>query len=454
MKFDAPLRFRARTKKHDHERRHGHQMLASHSRRWGWQLLVSRAGVERRRQQQRLAEGTSLSIDRCRIIIIQETNLPRSRLYIAPQVEIIDYMYGLAIEATDSTVQAEWLKEAEHLQGDQRQHWGGHMAILAYTAMREKRVILHTKQNDGPILVQEQCHESVAEIDAMPEVHLLYNGVDHYDALAPVSDIAGMAPAWPQAPPPRYMTLTAFPPLAAAVHEPVTRKAAKPGAPRPKAKQNKRSGKAKQTSQRPSAPVAEPAAGSVPTAMPDEPEPEDLLQRLAEGVVAAKSSHPRRSLEDLIKDSHKLKTPKANMNVSLSRSSCLVRQDLATRRLRDHPTIPPNVEPAAKDAGELWPQVFCAFQGCEWAQQVGTEEALHHHLSDAHAEDLAPISLHMLRRDADDAFFSVYSAAIAEKCRAQAPIAGASFDRTALQSLADAVAGEKAVNSKTNRHPL
>lgn len=119
-------------------------------------------------------------------------------------------------------------------------------------------------------------------------------------------------------------------------------------------------------------------------------------------------------------------------------------QDLAEQRLREHPTVPPGATLAEKDAGALWPRVFCAFDGYCWSEQDGTEEALHHHLAEVHATDLQGIAKHMLRGRADDALFSIYSAAIAEKCRSQAPLAGASLDRTALRSLANATADEQA----------
>ena len=116
-------------------------------------------------------------------------------------------------------------------------------------------------------------------------------------------------------------------------------------------------------------------------------------------------------------------------------------EDLAANRLRAHPTIPPSASPASVDAGELWPRVFCAFEGCTWEHDFGTEEQLEEHLRDHHAVDLEPIRRHMLRRDAPDAFRSIYCQAIAAKCRSQAPIAGSSLDRTALHSFTEATAG-------------
>ena len=120
---------------------------------------------------------------------------------------------------------------------------------------------------------------------------------------------------------------------------------------------------------------------------------------------------------------------------------CHVSEDLAANRLRAHPTIPPSASPASVDSGELWPRVFCAFEGCTWEHDFGNEEHLEDHLRDQHAVDLEPIRQHMLRRDAPDALRSVYCQAIAAKCRKQAPIAGSSLDRTALHSFAEATAG-------------
>lgn len=124
-------------------------------------------------------------------------------------------------------------------------------------------------------------------------------------------------------------------------------------------------------------------------------------------------------------------------------------QDLATRRMREHPTVPPGAAVTDKDTGHLWPRVFCAFEGCSWAELDGAEIALHRHLLEHHAQELQSIAQHMLRNSAEDALFSVYAAAVAEKCRAQAPLAGASFDRKALKSLSDAMAGEQARAQKT-----
>ena len=80
---------------------------------------------------------------------------------------------------------------------------------------------------------------------------------------------------------------------------------------------------------------------------------------------------------------------------------------------------------------------------CRWAERLGTEEQLKQHLEEEHKADLKTITRHMLCGMAPDAMYSAYNQAIAERCRSQAPIAGASLDRTALYSFADASRGNK-----------
>ena len=125
-------------------------------------------------------------------------------------------------------------------------------------------------------------------------------------------------------------------------------------------------------------------------------------------------------------------------------SSCRVAlQVLAERHLRQQPTIPPHASPGAINDGCLWPRAFCAFQGCDWSSENGGEEELEEHLRECHPGVLEPIVNLMLRADAPDALLSVYNAGISQVCRGQAPLAGASLDRTALRSLTHAMKGDK-----------
>ena len=81
--------------------------------------------------------------------------------------------------------------------------------------------------------------------------------------------------------------------------------------------------------------------------------------------------------------------------------------------------------------------MFCSFRDCLWVCANGTDDDLHEHLREAHAEDLQPIAVQMLRSEAADAILSAYNAAVSEVCRKQAPVAGSSIDRTALKSFTD-----------------
>ena len=160
------------------------------------------------------------------------------------KVEVVDYMENvMAME--DWAVTEEWLQEADRLRGDPMTNWGGEMAMVAYSALRGRRVQLHIRQPDGTCQVREESHASVKENEALPTVHLLYNGVDHYDALIQLPDAIGFAPAWPQPPPPAYLSCAgggvpgssheSFPPLSHA-QQPAQRQRAlgRTGSPKPK----------------------------------------------------------------------------------------------------------------------------------------------------------------------------------------------------------------------------
>ena len=70
------------------------------------------------------------------------------------------------------------------------------------------RVVLHTRLEDGSVTVAEASHSSVANSSTAPLRHILYDNVDHYDALIEVADASGMEAAWPQPPPPLYCSRT------------------------------------------------------------------------------------------------------------------------------------------------------------------------------------------------------------------------------------------------------
>ena len=111
-------------------------------------------------------------------------------------------------------------------------------------------------------------------------------------------------------------------------------------------------------------------------------------------------------------------------------------------KLRKHPTTPADDMLDHVNDGELWPRAFCAFAGCDWSSADGNERDLHVHLKKDHADDLAPIAAVMLRGEAPDALLSIYNAAVAVRCRSQAPLAGCSIDRRALNSFTEACSGD------------
>lgn len=79
-----------------------------------------------------------------------------------------------------------------------------------------------------------------------------------------------------------------------------------------------------------------------------------------------------------------------------------------------------------------------AFESCKWQEARGSEKELEEYRSSAHAVDSQPICEKMLMGNVANAMLSAYNQAVAVKCRGQAPIAGASLDRAALGSFAQA----------------
>eukprot|EP00913_Durusdinium_trenchii_P028882 g27080.t1 len=65
------------------------------------------------------------------------------------KTEVIDHMDIMAEE--DSALREAWHGEADYLRGPEQSHWGGHMAIIAYSAMRQRRVMVHEKPYDGDV---------------------------------------------------------------------------------------------------------------------------------------------------------------------------------------------------------------------------------------------------------------------------------------------------------------
>ena len=86
-----------------------------------------------------------------------------------------------------------WLLEAFQLRLNT---WGGHAAIIAYSLMKARRVMVHTLQADTPLpIVEEVSHASVWGQDGQRTVHILHDSsTDHYDALVEIPLGASMEP--------------------------------------------------------------------------------------------------------------------------------------------------------------------------------------------------------------------------------------------------------------------
>ena len=301
--------------------------------------------------------------------------------------------------------------------------------------------------------------------------HILYNGVNHYDALVPLvtaADREGLKPAWEnQLSPDAYLSQ----PTSKRVAQPSAEiESGKPkrrrfNAPRPKPVGKKNKPKDKHETP---APVTRHRRYTCKTTPPPELR-DDIVTEMAKKapVTAAGTLHPHRKIEDVIKAGtptfilHELCKVRwlatcpayLCMYATFARSFLLypqpsrflltqlhLCQELAVGKLRRHPTVPPEAELTDADAGRLWPKAFCAFLGWAWISQEGDEEALHERLLQEHSVDLEPIREEMLLTTgtAPDAILSIYNQAVAHQCRADAPIAGCSIDRRALHTFSHA----------------
>ncbi|CAE7250581.1 pfh1, partial [Symbiodinium natans] len=271
-----------------------------------------------------------------------------------------------------------WLEEAAILRGDPAHCWGGDTSVLAWSLLRQRRVNVHWQDEDGKFHSSCRTHWRVAEdleAEDFSAVHLLYNGVDHYDLLT-----ATPSNQMPSQSPQERLT--------------------------------EESGGAHS-----SALGGQPASKSQPKPVPEKGANEEqggVLEELSLCQIAAESSHPHRPLEDGLRK--------------------------LAGELRDFPTLPPGASVHSLDAGEAWPHVFCAFQECTWSCERGGERELTQHLRHSHLSQLEPLLKLLPDPNAKDAFLSIYNQAVAIRCRAQAPLAGCSLDRKALQSFSAATA--------------
>ncbi|CAE7598782.1 unnamed protein product [Symbiodinium sp. CCMP2592] len=322
------------------------------------------------------------------------------------RAQIIQYLKENAASQEHEEQAEAWLEEAEHLESN-RGNWGGDTAIVAFTLMRQQRAFLHWRASDGQINTIERTHAEVDEEarrdpraaqNFTQAIHLWY-ARSHYDVLVPSQDHTEPPPPSPPLPPPP----TAPEPPPSPHPEPRPAKRNRTRADRAENKQQAQARKA--------AWIAEPCP----------PRPEEgpsLMEDLTDMPVAPVSNHPRRNLEDAL-------------------------QHLANTQLRFQPLIPPEARAEELDSGEHWPRVFCAFKGCSWSSDTGTEQELHQHVKKAHGPALQSVAQHMPKPVPTDALTSVYNEAVALRCREAAPVAGSSRDRSALRSFAEATSKDK-----------
>ena len=207
-----------------------------------------------------------------------------------------------------------WLDEAEELyQGT----WGGHTAITAYSLLKQARVEIHTRRPDGTVEVTDASHENVRGNLRLPVRRVLYSNQNHYDALVELADgHRDWQPAWNQSARARYFKEVAktedFPSLSVAAATAAANNKKGFNQPRPIRKQGQKpKGAQQQTTQTPDAKQA--AAPAPPQPHPvlrrlrgkQAPPPElqdDIFTELDRIPVLAKTAHPHRKQEDMIKD--------------------------------------------------------------------------------------------------------------------------------------------------------
>ena len=354
----------------------------------------------------------------------------------ALRTEVADFLEDHALEQGEFA--EAWLEEADYLRGDKEDHWGGDTAITAYSLMRGKQVVVHTKSaSNDEVQVEDKTHQAVSLVNGTaPVIHVLYNGRNHYDGLVHIANTTNMVPAWPQPGPATYFEAA---PAGCPLPYQLSSHADFPELSTPTVPSKKRtkgqSGKRKApppTADEPSDPVPGSSSsvqalahcpgtatlgsgddGSVPLPGLED----DILEDVRNAKVAANSTHPHRILEDKI-------------------------TELAAAKLRENPTVPPGRPIEAVDAGELWPRMFCAFKDCAWQSHSGTEQDLEQHLRQEHGDELLPLTRHLVRCNDPCALMSIYNQAVAHRCRDNPPLAGCSLDRRALKDFAESTAAD------------
>lgn len=119
------------------------------------------------------------------------------------RLQVAWYMELLA--AAQAGFEGEWWQEAQHLRENE---WQDVAAILsAYSLLWQVRIVVHARMHGNPTpVVTEASHAAVANNDAVPVRHILYNGpVGRFDVLVQVPEVGGFEQVlrcFPKSPPP------------------------------------------------------------------------------------------------------------------------------------------------------------------------------------------------------------------------------------------------------------
>lgn len=217
----------------------------------------------------------------------------------ALRIEVVGYMEVHAME--QEGFEEKWLTEARKLRDSQ---WGGHTAIAAYSLMTSRRVVLHTRGGNMEMpKVKEMSHAEVFGKEDYDVVHILYNNLDHYDALIQIRSLEDMVPAWAQPAPSLYFVAKEaaenFPALTS--DKPANSSKTAFTAPRPPKKGKPPKQKATTAAAKPSKgkpagkrPKATGQAEAAPIANHPTPAPKAARKSAAKKKAAAKPNHTKK----------------------------------------------------------------------------------------------------------------------------------------------------------------
>ena len=91
----------------------------------------------------------------------------------ALRIEVADFMEAHARNepAPDQDI---WLQEAGALRANC--WWGGHAAVVAYSLLKQWRVLIHARQSGGSALVKDAAHKAVPVTAPLQHILLQWPG--------------------------------------------------------------------------------------------------------------------------------------------------------------------------------------------------------------------------------------------------------------------------------------